>query len=63
MRFLTEQQDQHPHGLILESPFNNIFDAALEHPFSVVFRLLWWFDDVFLETMHKFGIYLQSDEQ
>lgn len=25
-----------PHGVILESPFNNIRDAALSHPFAAV---------------------------
>lgn len=48
---------------MLESPFNNIYDAAMEHPFSVLFRYLWWFDNVFLEAMETYGIYLQTDEQ
>ncbi|XP_067942433.1 lysophosphatidylserine lipase ABHD12-like isoform X1 [Watersipora subatra] len=62
VRFLTEQKEEYPRALILESPFNNVFEAALEHPFSKVVRLLWWFDDVFLEAMHSYGIYLQNDE-
>ena len=63
VRFLTEQQNEYPRALILESPFNNIFDAAVEHPFALVFRMFWWFDDVVLQAMHNHGIYLQSDEQ
>lgn len=63
VRFLTEQKAEYPKGLMLESPFNNIYDAAFEHPFARIFRTLWWFDDLFLDTMQTYGIYLQSDEQ
>jgi len=62
VRYLIEQENDYPQGLVLESPFTNIFEAALEHPFSIIFRKLWWFDDLFLETMHTYGIYLQSDD-
>lgn len=28
--------DEDPDGVVLESPFNNIRDAAIRHPFTVV---------------------------
>lgn len=55
-------EDDVPAGIVLESPFNNMRDAATYHPFSMPFRMLPWFDWVFLKSLGDQGIYFKSDE-
>lgn len=49
-------------GLILESPFNNLRDAALHHPLSLPFRFLPWFEWTFIESFKDAGIDFNTDE-
>ncbi|GFR95529.1 monoacylglycerol lipase ABHD12 [Elysia marginata] len=51
-----------PAGIVLESPFNNMQDAATHHPFAKPFRMLPWFDWIFLKSLGDQGIYFKSDE-
>ncbi|KAK3792307.1 hypothetical protein RRG08_007383 [Elysia crispata] len=51
-----------PAGIVLESPFNNMKDAATYHPFSLPFRMLPWFDWIFLKSLGDQGIFFKSDE-
>ncbi|RUS85938.1 hypothetical protein EGW08_006341 [Elysia chlorotica] len=55
-------EGDHPAGIVLESPFNNMIDAATHHPFSLPFRMLPWFDWIFLKSLGEQGIYFKSDE-
>ncbi|KAK3093611.1 hypothetical protein FSP39_018069 [Pinctada imbricata] len=53
---------EHPEGVILESPFNNIRDAAVRHPFTALFRYHPYFKEVFIDTIAENHIYFSSDE-
>ncbi|XP_052107015.1 lysophosphatidylserine lipase ABHD12-like isoform X2 [Mytilus californianus] len=48
-------------GLILESPFNNLWDASRRHPMSLPFRFLPWFEWVFIDSMKKVVDYCTED--
>ena len=37
-------EGRRPSGLVLESPFNNIFDEVRNHPMAWVWRKMPWFD-------------------
>lgn len=54
-----------PHGLILESPFNNLHDAIMNHPFSLLLR--WMPDFVFntfiLNPLRSVGLIMDSDKR
>lgn len=56
------EEDDHPSGIVLESPFNNIKEAAFYHPFSMPFRFLPWFESIFVEGIGEQGVYFSSDE-
>ncbi|XP_041353376.1 lysophosphatidylserine lipase ABHD12-like [Gigantopelta aegis] len=51
-----------PLGVVLEAPFNNIREAAENHPFSFPYRLLPWFSWIFIDTIKENGIFFNSDE-
>lgn len=51
-----------PDALILESPFTNIREEAKNHPFSVVYRFLPWFDWFFLDAISANNIHFASDD-
>ncbi|XP_013401901.1 monoacylglycerol lipase ABHD12 isoform X2 [Lingula anatina] len=52
-----------PKGMILESPFNNLREAASSHPLG----LLWWFlpmfEWIFINPIEENDIHFQNDEQ
>ncbi|CAL1528414.1 unnamed protein product [Lymnaea stagnalis] len=52
----------HPAGIVLESPFNNIHEAALHHPLALPYRMLPWFEWVFVDGIGEHGIYFDSEE-
>ncbi|XP_046355788.2 lysophosphatidylserine lipase ABHD12-like isoform X1 [Haliotis rufescens] len=54
--------DDHPPGIILEAPFNNIREAAANHPFAIPYRLLPWFTWVFVDGIKEHGIHFSTDE-
>ncbi|XP_059149495.1 lysophosphatidylserine lipase ABHD12-like [Physella acuta] len=58
---LCEEGDR-PAGIVLESPFNNIQEAAFHHPFSSPYRMLPWFEWVFVEGIGEHGIFFNSEE-
>ncbi|KAH9499535.1 Monoacylglycerol lipase abhd12 [Bulinus truncatus] len=58
---LCEEGD-HPAGIVLESPFNNIRDAAYHHPFSTPYRSLPYFDYVFVQPLRDHGLFFNSEE-
>ncbi|CAJ0582087.1 unnamed protein product, partial [Mesorhabditis spiculigera] len=52
-----------PHGLVLESPFNNLHDAVMNHPFSLPIR---WMPDslvnlLILNPLRSVGLNMDSD--
>ncbi|XP_021346575.1 monoacylglycerol lipase ABHD12-like [Mizuhopecten yessoensis] len=49
-------------GLVLESPFNNLREAACKHPLSKPFRFLPWFERAFLDTAAQVNINFESDK-
>lgn len=49
-------------GLVLESPFNNLREAACNHPLSRPFRFLPWFEKAFLDTSAQMNIHFDSDK-
>uniref|UniRef100_T1IIE7 AB hydrolase-1 domain-containing protein n=1 Tax=Strigamia maritima TaxID=126957 RepID=T1IIE7_STRMM len=52
VRDLCEQGDQ-PLGLVLESPFNNLRDEVRNHPLTVFYRFLPFFDTLILDGIEK----------
>ncbi|XP_063426262.1 lysophosphatidylserine lipase ABHD12-like [Mytilus trossulus] len=55
-------KNEDPDGVVLESPFNNIRDAAIRHPFTALFRFMPMFKEIFIDTIAENGIYFSSDE-
>ncbi|CAG2255668.1 ABHD12 [Mytilus edulis] len=55
------QKGESVDGLILESPFNNLWDASRRHPMSLPFRFLPWFEWVFIDSMKKVVDYCTED--
>ncbi|KAI6213444.1 2-arachidonoylglycerol hydrolase ABHD12 [Aphelenchoides besseyi] len=58
-----------PSALVLEAPFNNLHDVisaslffVLNHPFSVPFRFLPWFESTVIQPLIRSGLVMQSDE-
>ncbi|XP_060069074.1 lysophosphatidylserine lipase ABHD12-like [Ylistrum balloti] len=56
------EKDEEPLGVVLESPFTNIREAASKHPFTAPFRMLPWFEAVFLDTIDLNNISFTSDK-
>jgi len=52
-----------PCGLILESPFNNIFDEIRNHPMAWAWRKIPWFDWFFTEALAKSDLGFVSDQR
>ena len=57
---LASENDE-PYGIVLESPFTNIREAAAKHPFTFPYRSLPCFESVFLDSISVNNIYFQSD--
>ncbi|XP_005105030.1 lysophosphatidylserine lipase ABHD12 [Aplysia californica] len=58
---LSDEGD-HPAGIVLESPFNNIQEAAFNHPFASPYRMLPWFEWIFVDGIGEHGIFFNSEE-
>jgi len=56
-------QDQRPCGLVLESPFNNIFDEVRNHPMAWVWRKMPWFDWFFTKPLAQNDVGFVSDQR
>lgn len=54
--------NQHPTGLFLESPFNNIADELSQHPFAQIFKHLPWFHWVIVSPYYKNNLRFESDK-
>ncbi|KAK7487103.1 hypothetical protein BaRGS_00021598 [Batillaria attramentaria] len=54
-------EDDHPIGVILESPFNNIVDAAHHHPFAYPFRMVPGFLEYITESIAEHEVHFSSD--
>ncbi|XP_023324769.1 monoacylglycerol lipase ABHD12 [Eurytemora carolleeae] len=52
-----------PDGLILESPFNNIFDEVRNHPMAWVWRKMPYFDWFFTSALEKNDLGFVSDQR
>jgi len=52
-----------PCGLVLESPFNNIFDEVRNHPMAWAWRKIPWFDWFFTEALAKNDLGFVSDQR
>uniref|UniRef100_A0A914C9Q3 Serine aminopeptidase S33 domain-containing protein n=1 Tax=Acrobeloides nanus TaxID=290746 RepID=A0A914C9Q3_9BILA len=63
-RFVAELSDigLPPIGLVLESPFNNLKDAVMNHPFSKPFRKYPFFDEIFVNPLMRSGLSMSSDK-
>jgi len=57
------QQGQRPCGLVLESPFNNIFDEVRNHPMSWLWRKMPWFDWFFTSPLANNDLGFVSDQR
>ncbi|KRZ88457.1 Monoacylglycerol lipase ABHD12 [Trichinella sp. T8] len=51
-----------PLGLVLEAPFNNMFDAVKNHPFTSMYRWHPWFAEIFTYPLLKYNVHFKSDE-
>ena len=56
------QEGAPPAGLVLESPFNNIFDEVRNHPMSWVWRKMPWFDWFFTDSLAKVPDYFKNSD-
>ena len=56
------QENDEPHGIVLEAPFTNIREATLHHFLTLPFRKLPFFKSVYLDKLEKNGILFKSDE-
>jgi abhydrolase domain-containing protein 12 len=52
-----------PCALVLESPFNNLRDVVRNHPFSIPFRRLPWFDWTVIHPLIRSGLQMSSDQR
>jgi len=52
-----------PCGLVLESPFNNIFDEVRNHPFAWAWRKMPWFDWFFTRALASNDLSFLSDQR
>ncbi|ESO91987.1 hypothetical protein LOTGIDRAFT_233275 [Lottia gigantea] len=55
-------EDEHPLGVVLEAPFNNINEAAANHPFAFPYKMLPWFSDIFINSIGEHGIFFSTDK-
>lgn len=46
-------EDERPRGLVLEAPFDSVANAVANHPFSIPFRIIPYFDYFFVEPIEK----------
>ncbi|KAL5008307.1 hypothetical protein ScPMuIL_013888 [Solemya velum] len=51
-----------PAGIVLEAPFNNILEAAENHPLAIPFKFIPWFNWVFIDTIMENNIHFTNDE-
>jgi abhydrolase domain-containing protein 12 len=64
-KFVAELSDKGiaPYGTILESPFNNIYDAVKNHPFSKPWLFLGkLFDKIMIDRWVESGLKMESDK-
>ncbi|KAF7992028.1 hypothetical protein HCN44_001353 [Aphidius gifuensis] len=54
--------DIHPAGLFLESPFNNIADELRQHPFAQIFKHLPWFEWLIVSPYYHNHLRFESDK-
>ncbi|TKR86702.1 hypothetical protein L596_011236 [Steinernema carpocapsae] len=52
-----------PTGLILESPFNNLKEVMLSHPFSRPYRWIPYLDVILVEPLRGAGLVMNTDER
>jgi len=52
-----------PCGLVLESPFNNVFDEVRNHPMAWVWRKMPWFDWFFTDALSDSDLGFVSDQR
>jgi len=57
------QEDQRPCALILESPFNNIFDEVRNHPMGWLWRKMPWYDWFFTAPLATNDLGFVSDQR
>jgi len=57
------QEGNRPCGLVLESPFNNIFDEVRNHPMAWVWRKMPWFDWFFTDALADSDLGFVSDQR
>ncbi|XP_065568266.1 lysophosphatidylserine lipase ABHD12-like [Artemia franciscana] len=55
------QDKRCPTGLILESPFNSLSEAARHHPLLLLYRYMPFFEHFFLRGAHDAGIIFNSE--
>jgi abhydrolase domain-containing protein 12 len=56
-------QEERPCGLVLESPFNNIFDEVRNHPMGWLWRKMPWFDWFFTAPLATNDLGFVSDQR
>jgi len=57
------QQGHHPSGLVLEAPFNNIFDEVRNHPMGWLWRKMPFYDWFFTVPLRKNDLGFVSDQR
>lgn len=62
MTIINKSNETLPKMVVLESPFNNIWDEVREHPLSRLFRHLPWFDVTVSHPMFQNNLRFQSDK-
>ncbi|KAH8248092.1 hypothetical protein KR038_012061 [Drosophila bunnanda] len=58
---LANLRERGPRGVILESPFTNIRDEILNHPFARMFKHMPWFDFTVSRPMYENLLRFESD--
>jgi len=51
-----------PDGVVLESPFSNLKEEVREHKFAKPFRMMPYFEHVFIKAFDRVNLHFQSDE-
>ncbi|XP_026282641.1 lysophosphatidylserine lipase ABHD12 isoform X2 [Frankliniella occidentalis] len=59
---LLSAEGKESHGLVLESPFNNIRDELRAHPLAQIFKILPWFESCFVWPLYNNGLKFDSDQ-
>lgn len=52
-----------PEAVVLEAPFNNLNDVVRNHPFSIPFRCLPWFNALVIDPLVRSGLRMCSDQR